>query len=89
MFINHGLWNCPISKNILKNRKRLDNTTSHYSAPSTPSYSYNKLNEYTDIARKEITAETHYRKDFALDNKPSVIIKNKYESNPCSKYMLI
>ena len=29
-------------------RKRLDNTTYTYSAPSTPSYSYKKLNENTD-----------------------------------------
>ena len=34
-----------------QNRKRLDNTTDPSSAPSTPSYSYDKLNENTDITR--------------------------------------
>ena len=31
-----------------QNRKRLHNTTDPYSEPSTPSYSYDRLNENTD-----------------------------------------
>ena len=38
---------------------------------------------------KYFTAETHFIKTFALDNKPSVIIQNESASNPYSKYMLI
>ena len=40
-------------KLVNQNRKWLDNTTDPSSAPSTPSYSYNKLNEYTDITSKK------------------------------------
>ena len=32
-----------------QNRNRLDNVTDTSSEPSTPSYSYDKLNENTDI----------------------------------------
>ena len=39
--------------NSEKNRKRLENTTSPYSAPSTPSYSYDKLNEYSETSCKK------------------------------------
>ena len=64
-------------------RNQLGNTTDPSSAHSTPSYSYYKLNEKTDIAtKKSLTAETHSSTIFVLDNKPSVIIKDKYESNP-------
>ena len=35
-----------------QNRKKLDNTTDTSSAPSTPSYSYDKLNGNTDITSK-------------------------------------
>ena len=31
-----------------QNRKKLDNTTYHYLVPSTPSYSYDRLNENTE-----------------------------------------
>ena len=37
-----------------QNRKRLDKTTDTYSLRSTPSYSYDKLNENTDINSKNI-----------------------------------
>ena len=57
-----------------QNREQLDNTTDTSSAPS---YSYDKLNENTDITSKKIlNAETHYSTIFALDTKPSVIIQN-------------
>ena len=36
-----------------KIRKKIDNTTDTSLAPSTPSYSYNKLNENTDITSKK------------------------------------
>ena len=65
-----------------QNRKKLDNTTDSYSSPSTPSYSYNKLSEYTDISRKTFTAETHSSKICALDDKYFVIIqKNMYPTH--------
>ena len=35
-----------------QNRKIIDSTTDPYSEPSTSSYSYNKLNENTDITSK-------------------------------------
>ena len=38
-----------------KNRKRLDNTNDPYSGPSTPSYSYDKLNEKLTSLVKNIT----------------------------------
>ena len=70
---------CKIGK---ENRKRLDNTTDTSSAPSTPSNSYVKFNENTDITSKEsLTAKTHYRTIFSLEDKPSGIIQNKYASN--------
>ena len=37
------------AQQLKKNRKRLDNTTDISPEPSTPSYSYDKLNENTDI----------------------------------------
>ena len=41
--------------------KQLDNTTDTSLVNSTPSYSYKKLNENTDItSKKELTAGTHY-----------------------------
>ena len=47
--------------------KWLNNTTDTSSAPSTPSYIYDKLNENTDInSKKSLTAETHYRTIFPL-----------------------
>ena len=43
-----------------KKRKQLDNTTEPYSATSTPSYIYYKMNENNDItSKKTLTAETH------------------------------
>ena len=36
-----------------QNRKRLDNTTYNYSAPSAPLYSYEKLNKNTAITSKK------------------------------------
>ena len=58
-----------------KNRKRIDSITDNSSATSTHSYSYNNFNENTDItSKKQLTAETHYRTIFSLDNKPSDII---------------
>ena len=78
---------CKIGK---ENIKRLDNTTDTYSAPSSPSNSYSKFNENTDITSKEsLTAETHSRTIFSLDNKPSVIIHNKYASNRFRKDVFI
>ena len=48
-----------------QNRKRIDNTTNTSSAPSTPSYSYDKLNENIYITiKKPLTAETYSRKYF-------------------------
>ena len=35
------------------NRKQLANTTDPYLSPSTPSYSYGKFNENTDITSKK------------------------------------
>ena len=65
-----------------KNRKRLDNTTDTSSEPSTPSYSYNKLNENTYItSKKALTTETHSRKKI-IEDKPSEIIQKKSASNP-------
>ena len=44
------------------NIKRLNNTNKSFSAPSTPSYSYNKLNEYADISNEEsLTAAIHFK----------------------------
>ena len=39
-------------KLVKQNRKQLDNTNDLYSETSTPSYSYSKLNENTDIGGK-------------------------------------
>ena len=73
-----------------QNRKQLDRATDPSSAPSTPLYSYDKLNENSDItSKKALTEETHYRTIFALGNKPSGIVQNKSASNPYSKDMLI
>ena len=60
-----------------ENRKLFENTTDPSSSPSNRSYSYDKLNEYTDITSlKSFTADTHSRKNCALDDKPFVIIQN-------------
>ena len=37
-----------------QNRKQLYKTTDTYSSPSTLSYSYDKLNENTDVTSKKI-----------------------------------
>ena len=59
-----------------QNRKKLENTTDPYLAPSNPSYSYDKLNENTDItSKKSLTAETHSRTLFSIEYKPSRIIQ--------------
>ena len=43
-------------------RKQLDNTTDISLVPSTHSYSYDKLNENTDISsKKALTPNTYYR----------------------------
>ena len=69
-----------------QDRNWLDNTTYTSSAPSTPSHSYEKLNENTDItSKKSLTAETHSSTTFALDYKPAVIIENEPASNPYTK----
>ena len=46
-----------VQKLIKQNRKRIYNTTDPFSEPSTPSYSYDKLNENTDItSNKSLTS---------------------------------
>ena len=45
-------------KNSKKNGKKLENTAKTSSEPSTPSYSYDKLNEYTDTSRKKTFSDT-------------------------------
>ena len=71
-------------------RKLLENTTDHSSAPSTPSNSYKKLNENTDItSKKSLTAEIHYSKTFSIYDKPSEIIQTEPLSYPYTKHMLI
>ena len=73
-----------------KNRKQLDNTTDPSSEPPTPSFSDSKLNENTHItSKKSLNSETHSRIFFAIDDKPSIIIQNKYASKPYSKDTLI
>ena len=58
-----------------QNRNWLDNTTDTSSAPSTPSYSYDKLKENTDItSKKALTSEIHYGTIFSLEDKPFDII---------------
>ena len=58
-----------------QNIKRLYNTTNLSSAPSTHSYSYEKLNENTDItSKKELTSQTYYRTIYILEDKFSDII---------------
>ena len=55
---------------------QLDNTTDPYSAPSPPSYSYEMLNENTDITSKILlTEETHYSTSFDIEDKPSIVIQ--------------
>ena len=50
-----------------QNLKRLENTTDTSSPSSTPSYTYDKLNENTDItSKKSLNVETHSRKIFSL-----------------------
>ena len=63
------------SHKLNKNRNRLDNTTDTYSEPSTASYSYNKLNENTDITSKKASnSESHSITIFSLEDKPYEII---------------
>ena len=58
-----------------QNRNQLDNTTDTSSAPSTPLYSYEKLNGNTDItSKKALTSHTHSRTIFSLEDEPSDII---------------
>ena len=58
-----------------QNRKLIDNTTDPSSAPSNPSYSYDKLNGNTDItSKKALTLQTNTRTIFSLEDKPSDII---------------
>ena len=46
-----------------QNRKQLDNINDPSLESSTSSYSYDKLNENTDInSKKALTAETHFFK---------------------------
>ena len=90
--IAHWPWPIELAKltNLGENRKRLDNTTDPYSAHSTHSYSYEKLNENTDItSKKSFNAETHYRKIFSLEDKPSDTIQIKSTSNPYSKDIFV
>ena len=67
------------STNIInpeKIRKRTYNTTDTSSETSTHLYSYEKLNENTDItSEKALTAETHSRTIFSLDDKLSDLIQ--------------
>ena len=73
-----------------KNRKQVGNTTDTSSSPSTPSYSYDKLNENTDINIKiYINCRDRFYHNLSLDDKPSVIIQNECASNPYSTDMLI
>ena len=77
-------------KIVKQNINQLENTTDPYSGPSTPSYSYYKLNENTDITGKtSLAAETQSRTILGLDKKPYIIIQKESASNPYSKYMLI
>ena len=48
MLIKDGLWNWPRIQTRKKNRNCLDNTKDTSSEPSTPSFSYNRLNKNTD-----------------------------------------
>ena len=49
---------------------RLENTTYPYLEPSTPSYSYDKFNENTDItSKKALTSQTNPRTIFSLEDK--------------------
>ena len=62
--------------NKLVGKKRLDNTTDHSPVPSNPSYSYDKLNENTDItSKKALNAETHSKTILSLEDKTSDIIQ--------------
>ena len=73
-----------------QNTEIIENTTDNSSAPSNHSYSYDKLNENTDITIiKSLTEETHYRTICCLEDKTSDIIKNKSASNPYSNDMLV
>ena len=68
---------CRAHKLGKQNRKWLDSTTDNSLEPSVPSYSYKKLNKNTDITSKKLlTAETRSIRNFALDDKPAVIIQN-------------
>ena len=58
-----------------KNRKQLENTTDTYSGASTPSYSYDKLNENTDINSKKALKTTSTRKIVSL-------FSNGWENSP-------
>ena len=73
-----------------QNKKRLDNTTNNFSSPSNPSYSYNKLNENTNVTTaKKLTIDTHYSTTFYLDDKPSIVIQTEPVPNPHKKDTLI
>ena len=64
--------------------------TDPYSASSTPTYSYDKLNENTDITNKKyLTAETRSSTIYDVDDKPNILSQNKPASNPETKYMLL
>ena len=77
-------------KLVKQNIKLLYNTTDTSSEYSTPSYSYYKFNENTDItSKRSLTTETHSRTIFSIEDKLSDIIQKKYASNPYSKDMLI
>ena len=77
-----------------KNRKLIDNTTDLSSLPSTPSCCYGKLNENTGInSKKTLTADTHSRKIFHVEDKLSDIItkiriRPILKRNVDSKYLL-
>ena len=58
-----------------QNRKIIYNTSHTSSEPSIPSYSYDKLNENTNItSKKSFNAATHSRTIFDLCNEPANII---------------
>ena len=79
------------ARKLGKHKKKLIyNTTDPSSAPSTTSYSYDELNENTDITSKKLlSAETRSITILYLEDKPSDITQNKSAPNPYSKDMLI
>ena len=60
-----------------QNRKQLDNINDPSLESSTSSYSYDKLNENTDITtKKSYTEERYYRTIFIIgDNTSDIILK--------------